>query len=291
MEAILSEADAARAARTRAEGLARAADLLSDRTFAVLTGAGLSTDSGIPDYRGDGKAPRISPMTIQQFMSDEATRRRYWAGAALGAARFSGAEPNAGHLALAELEHHGAAAGVATQNVDGLHLRAGSRNVVELHGSMRTASCTRCGHEISRAALLADILASSPGIAELAADASSRPDGDAEASGAEIDELPSCPVCGGILQPDVVMFGDVVRPSVAERARQLVDEADALLVAGTSLVVNTGRRLVHRAAAAKKPVVLFNRGDAAIGHLASVYVEGGTSESLVDLAGRLTSDS
>lgn len=257
----------------------------------MLTGAGLSTDSGIPDYRGDGKAPRIAPMTIQQFMSDEATRRRYWAGAALGAARFSSAEPNAGHLAIAELERHGAATGVATQNVDGLHLRAGSRTVVELHGTMRTASCTTCGHEVSRASLLAEILDAAPEIAQLAARASSRPDGDAEASGDEIVALPACPVCGGILQPDVVMFGDLVRPAVAERARRLVDEADALLVAGTSLVVNTGRRLVHRAVAAKKPVVLFNRGDAAIEHLVSVYVEGGTSESLSDLAARLTSDS
>lgn len=269
---------------TQLDELAR---LLSDGRAAVLTGAGMSTDSGIPDYRGDGSRPRREPMTVQRFLGDEAARRRYWAGSALGWVRMDRAQPNAGHEALAALEHAGVAAGIATQNVDSLHARAGSRRVVELHGHLRTVSCVRCGHVESRASLAARLRAANPWLPADPESVPLNPDGDAEIDNVDALVIPVCTVCGGTLKPDVVFFGELVRPENREAAEALVDEADSLLVAGSSLVVNTGLRLVHRARRQGKPVSIINRGATAADELATVRVEGGTTEALAGLAERL----
>ncbi|KAB1650572.1 NAD-dependent deacetylase [Pseudoclavibacter endophyticus] len=279
-----------RAARTP-ESVARAVDalerLIDGRRVAVLTGAGLSTDSGIPDYRGDGSKPRRTPMTAQRFVSDEADRKRYWAGSALGWKRMRDVQPNAGHVALARLEAAGVVAGVATQNVDSLHQRAGTKRLIELHGHLRTVSCLRCGTPETRESLDARLRQLNPWLPADLDEVPLNPDGDAEV--ARVDEMvvPACLVCGGMLKPDVVFFGEFVRPENREAAEALVDDADVLLSVGSSLVVNTGRRLIHRARRADKPVAIINRGPTAADHEAELRVEGGTSEVLAALAARL----
>lgn len=257
---------------------------------AVLTGAGMSTDSGIPDYRGQGSPPR-TPMNIAQFMGDVQYRRRFWAGASVGRRGFDGVEPNEGHRALARLERAGLIDGVITQNVDGLHARGGSRTVVELHGGGGTIRCTNCGSRFTRAAVLARFDALNPGFAERNAHAEIAPDGDAAVGGAELAAVvvPECPVCGGGLRPDVVYFGETVPLAVFEAATALVASASALLVAGSSLAVNTGMRLVHRAEQRGIPLGVVNRGPTAIDTRPSlaVRIEGGTSETLAALAAAL----
>lgn len=263
------------------------ARLLRGRRVAVLTGAGMSTDSGIPDYRGDGSRPRRQPMTVQRFVESEAARRRYWAGSALGWARIDRAEPNAGHLALAALERVGAVVGVATQNVDSLHARAGTNRVVELHGSLRTVSCLACGSTEARESLDARLHAANPWLPTDPDSVPLNPDGDADIEHVDDVVVPSCTACGGVLKPDVVFFGEFVRPDDRAAAEAMVDEADVLLSAGTSLVVNTGRRLVHRARRDGKPVAIVNRGETAADAQADLRVEGGTSDVLSALASRM----
>lgn len=254
---------------------------------AILTGAGISTDSGIPDYRGAGSPPR-TPMSITQFMTDAQYRQRFWAGARVGSSRFTNVAPNAGHIALAHLETAGRTNGVITQNVDGLHRRAGSRTVVELHGSGGTIRCTNCDLRTTRNEVLGWFDALNPGYAERHAGAEIAPDGDA--SVAEVDsgelntvEIPPCPACGGILRPSVVYFGETVPPVVFAAAEVLLNEASALILVGTSLAVNTGVRLVHRAELRGIPVAVINRGPTAVDARASVRVEGGTTEVLTEL--------
>lgn len=266
------------------DGIEDLARLLRGRPIVALTGAGLSTDSGIPDYRGDGTRPRRNPMTIERFLGSEADRRRYWAGSAIGWRRFEAAAPNAGHRALAGLEHAGALAGIATQNVDSLHFRAGSHRVVELHGHLRTATCRNCRTSEPRDRLAARILAENPGFDLEPDDAEQRPDGDAEVGPLDGFRIPVCEVCGGMLKPDVVFFGEFARPESTRAAEALVDEAGALLVAGSSLVVNTGIRLVHRARRRGVPVAVVNRGPTGVDGLADVRLDGGTSEALAALA-------
>ncbi|UOQ58961.1 NAD-dependent deacetylase [Leucobacter rhizosphaerae] len=261
------------------------APLFEDAPVAVLTGAGISTDSGIPDYRGAGSPPR-TPMRIDQFMEDPQYRRRFWAGARVGSARMGGVQPNAGHLAIAHLEAAGRIDGVITQNVDGLHRRAGSRTVVELHGSGAVVRCTVCGHRTSRDEVLASFDALNPGFAEAHAGAEIAPDGDAVVGGVGDVLVPPCPVCGGILRPDVVYFGEVVPPPVFAAAESLLNGAGALLLAGTSLAVNTGVRLVHRAERRGIPIAIINRGPTAVDARATVRIEGGTTEVLHALASR-----
>lgn len=263
------------------------ADLLRGRRTAVLTGAGISTDSGIPDYRGDGSRPRRDPMTVERFLGSERDRRRYWAGSAIGWARFDAAAPNPGHLALAELERLGAVLGVATQNVDSLHFRAGSYRVVEVHGHLRTASCRNCRTAEPRDRLAARIRELNPWFDPDPAKHEIRPDGDAEVGDLERFVVPECLVCGGLLKPDVVFFGEFAKTEATRAAEQLVDEADALLVAGTSLVVNTGVRMVHRARRRGIPVAIVNRGETGVDALADLVLDAGTSETLAALAERL----
>ncbi|MDI2098161.1 Sir2 family NAD-dependent protein deacetylase [Ruicaihuangia caeni] len=263
-----------------------AADLLAGHLVAVLTGAGLSTDSGIPDYRGEG-APKRAPMTWQTFSGSENAQRRYWAGGHLGWRRFAAAQPNGGHRALAELEHEGVTNGVITQNVDGLHVRAGSKRVVALHGSGDRVRCLAHGHELPRAEIEAQIGRSNPWLDAMSTDAALNPDGDAEVAAYDRLVLPRCPVCGAAIRPDVVFFGELVPAERFAKAAAMVEEASALLVAGSSLVVNSGIRIVERARREHKPIVIINRGITRADGRSVLKLDAGTSELLSAIRDRL----
>lgn len=262
-----------------------AVDVLRGRTVAVLTGAGVSTDSGIPDYRGEG-APVRTPMTFQQFLGDLDYRKRYWAGSHLGWKRFDSAAPNDGHRALAGMEAAGIVDGVITQNVDGLHLRAGSRHVVDLHGTMDRVRCLTCGQFYARASIADRIAADNPWL-DAGENVTLSPDGDVQVEDVSAVVIPDCSVCGGLLKPDVVFFGEFVPKEKFEEARALVHRADALLIAGSSLVVNSGIRLLDQATKRRMPVVIINRGLTKGDPRATVKIESGTSETLVELLERL----
>lgn len=268
-------------------GLDTAIELLSGRSLAVLTGAGVSTDSGIPDYRGEG-APVRRPMTFGQFLSDPGFRKRYWAGSHLGWRRFDGAEPNAGHLALARMERDGISNGVMTQNVDGLHLRAGSERVVDLHGTMDRVRCLSCGQSFSRTDIAERIAAENPWLDEPSS-VELGPDGDVVFTQLDDFVTPACTVCGGILKPDIVFFGEFIPTEKFHEARALVQAADALLIAGSSLVVNSGIRLLDQAAKKRIPIVIVNRGETKGDARANVKLDAGTSEVLTAMAERLRS--
>jgi NAD-dependent SIR2 family protein deacetylase len=270
---------------TLTPALDAAARLLEGRRIAVLTGAGVSTDSGIPDYRGEG-APRRSPMQFASFLADERARKRYWAGSHLGWEHFSSVTPNAGHHAIADLEARGIVTGVVTQNVDGLHARAGSRRVVELHGAMRRVHCLVCGQTFARADIADRMTRENPWLAQPDA-VQTGPDGDVEIDSVERMVLPACTVCGGTLKPDVVFFGEFVPPPVFAAARAIVTGAEALLIAGSSLVVNSGIRLLDQATKRRIPVVIVNRGETRGDRHASLKIDAGTSEVLSSLAARL----
>jgi NAD-dependent SIR2 family protein deacetylase len=237
------------------------ATLVSAGGVVVLSGAGLSTESGIPDYRGPTGALRRSlPMTYQTFARDPLARRRYWARSQLGWRHVARALPNAGHRAVASLEALGVLSGIVTQNVDGLHQAGGARSVVELHGSLDRVVCLDCRERSSRAELDARLRA-----ANSAWDArvtSVNPDGDvtvddADAAGFVVVD---CRACGGILKPDVVFFGENVPPAKVAHCYELVERSRALLVLGSSLAVMSGLRFVRRAAALGKPVAVVNQG-------------------------------
>lgn len=263
----------------------RALEVLAGRRIAVLTGAGVSTDSGVPDYRGDG-APRRTPMTLQDFTGDESKRRRYWVGSHLGWKAFSGTHPNRGHHALAALESAGAVTGIVTQNVDGLHLRAGSRKVVELHGDMRGVTCLACGSRFRREEIAWRLERDNPALARPDGVALG-PDGDVMPESWENVTVPDCTVCHGILKPDVVFFGELVPSARTRAAEEVVDHAEALLVVGSSLVVNSGLRLVLRAHRRGSPIVIVNRGATKGDRRADVKIDAGTSETLAALASAL----
>lgn len=275
---------AARAAALSDEArtaLEAATTVLKGARIAVLTGAGVSTDSGIPDYRGAG-APVRTPMTYSQFLADDTYRRRYWAGSHLGWRRFSEARPNDGHRTLAELEAEGVVAGIITQNVDGLHVRAGSRRVVDLHGSMYRVTCLHCGQFFARESIAERIEALNPWLDPEGPHAIN-PDGDAEVDDVSRFAIPECSVCGGTLKPDVVFFGEFVPPVKFEEARGIVARADALLILGSSLVVNSGIRLVGLAQKRRIPTVIVNRGATKADSRAAVKIEAGTTETLAAL--------
>jgi len=264
-----------------AERLEAAVELLRGRSIAVLTGAGVSTDSGIPDYRGEG-APVRTPMTFQQFLADLEYRKRYWAGSQLGWARFDGARPNEGHRALVELEAAGAVNGIITQNVDGLHLRAGSQRVVDLHGTMDRVRCLQCGQLYARTDISDAIATANPWLSEPDATALG-PDGDVEITSVADFVLPECTVCGGMLKPDIVFFGEYIPREKFQEASALVQSADALIIAGSSLVVNSGIRLLDQATRKKLPVIIINRGVTKGDPRASVKIDAGTSETFTSL--------
>ncbi len=266
--------------------------LLADRHIAVLTGAGMSTDSGIPDYRGPDSPPS-NPMTIRQFTSDPVFRQRYWARNHVGWRHMDDALPNAGHRALAALEEASVVTGVITQNVDLLHTKAGSRNVVNLHGTYAHVVCLGCGHTLSRAALAEQLEVLNPGFIERAEAVGAlavAPDADASISPAA-DAMSfrylDCPRCGGMLKPDIVYFGESVPKETVAEAYSLVDQAGALLVAGSSLTVFSGYRFVRHAAARGMPIAIVNRGSTRGDDLATVKVDGGCSELLALLATEL----
>jgi NAD-dependent SIR2 family protein deacetylase len=261
--------------------------LMRDARVAVLTGAGVSTDSGIPDYRGEG-APVRTPMTFQTFLASEAARKRYWAGSHLGWRSFGSASPNAGHLALAELETGGTVTGIVTQNVDGLHRRAGSRHVVELHGGMDRVLCLRCGQHYARQAIAERLAELNPSI-DLDTAIRTAPDGDVEVDDVDAMQIPDCTVCGGILKPDVVFFGEFVPTETFQAAAALVQGADTLLVAGSSLVVNSGVRLLEIARRRRTPIIVVNRGITKGDGRAAVKIDAGTSETLTAMAAALRS--
>ncbi|MFD3444757.1 Sir2 family NAD-dependent protein deacetylase [Microbacteriaceae bacterium 4G12] len=251
-------------------------------TTAVLTGAGISTDSGIPDYRGQG-APKRTPMTFQQFRGDSAFRRRYWAGSHVGWRMFDAAEPNDGHRMLARLEEDGHVNGIVTQNVDGLHLKAGSRRVVDLHGSMHRVVCLVCGQTFARSSIAERIATDNPWL-EQPESVVMNPDGDAEIARADEFVVPDCTVCSGMLKPDIVYFGELIPTEKFEEAAGIVHTADALLIAGSSLVVNSGIRLLEQALRRRLPVVIINRGVTKGDPRATVKIDGGASETLARIA-------
>lgn len=265
--------------------MATAVEVLRGRRLAVLTGAGVSTDSGIPDYRGEG-APVRTPMTFQQFLSSAEYRKRYWAGSHLGWRTFVAAAPNRGHRAIAELERSGIAGGVITQNVDGLHLQAGSQRVVDLHGALDRVRCLTCGQFYARDAVAERLAAANPWL-EMPEAIELGPDGDVQIADVAAFVTPDCSVCGGILKPDVVFFGEFVPREKFDEASALMHRADGLLVAGSSLVVNSGIRLLEQAHRRRIPVVIVNRGPTKGDARAAVKIDAGTSETLAALSERL----
>jgi NAD-dependent deacetylase sirtuin 4 len=235
--------------------------VLGGRRVVALTGAGCSTESGIPDYRGLGHSPSRTPIQHDAFLRRAEVRRRYWARATVGWARFRGARPNPAHDALAAMEADGALAGVITQNVDRLHAAAGSRRVVELHGALEDVRCLGCGAMEARAGVHQRLLTENPGWLERVG-GDVRPDGDAELPDEQVEDLRvvACRACGGVLKPDVVFFGGSVPEPTLQAAWALFDQAEALLVVGSSLTVWSGYRFVRRAREVGVPVAIVNLG-------------------------------
>ncbi|HEX2094819.1 MAG TPA: NAD-dependent protein deacetylase [Longimicrobiaceae bacterium] len=258
-------------------------DLLRGRPAVVLAGAGCSTESGIPDYRGpEGSLRTRTPVQYQEFVRSEAARVRYWARSTVGWPRFSAARPNAAHHALAELEAAGAVRGIITQNVDGLHHAAGSRRVVELHGTLGWVRCLECGEATRREEFQDRLLGLNAEWAERLArgtpdgEVEQAPDGDAElpARALESFRVPGCGRCGGTVKPDVVFFGENVPRERVDEAWRLFEEAGVLLVAGSSLTVYSGRRFVYRAREDGVPIAVVNLGPTRADEVAAVKVEG-----------------
>ncbi len=267
--------------------LRRAVELLAGRRLAILTGAGLSTDSGIPDYRGPEAPPR-NPMTYQEFVGDADLRRRYWARNHVGWHHLRQAAPNAGHAAVARLERRGLTTGLITQNVDRLHTDAGSALAVDLHGRFDRVLCLQCGTRYSRqtiSKLLEDL---NPGFLERTRlDGDIAPDADADVADTDDFVVADCPVCGGMLKPDFVYFGENVPRDRVAAAFAMLNAADALLVAGSSLTVMSGLRFVKHAHKTGKPVVIINRGWTRGDDLADLKIEAGVATALEFLASEL----
>ncbi|MGW4806625.1 NAD-dependent protein deacetylase [Kitasatospora sp. NPDC004272] len=270
------------------DGLPEVGRLLAGGGVVVLSGAGLSTESGIPDYRGpDGVRRNRAPMTYQEFVAGEAARRRYWARSHAGRSVISRARPNAGHLAVARLRDAGRISAVITQNVDGLHRAAGTADAVELHGGLDRVICLDCAAVTPRSALDERLAALNPSFR----DAGSRinPDGDVELPDALVASfvVASCTACGGVLKPDVVFFGENVPKDRVEQCYRLVDEGRALLVLGSSLAVLSGLRFVRHAAKTGKPVAIVTRGTTRADDLAAVRLDRPLGETLTALAADL----
>lgn len=260
-------------------------DLLRGRSVAVLTGAGISTESGIPDYRGPETRRRArNPIQYRAFLGDDEARVRYWARSAIGWRRFAATQPNAGHHALAQLEAAGVVCGVITQNVDRLHQAAGSRRVIELHGALAEVRCLDCQAVERRDGLQQRLDALNPGWSERAAEPA--PDGDAEVAAGHTRafRVPACRRCYGVLKPNVVFFGENVPRERVEAAYRVLGDAAVLLVVGSSLAVYSGYRFVLKAAEAGCPVAMVNLGPTRGDAQACVRVEGRSGEVLPRLA-------
>ena len=263
-------------------------ETLRDLRVAVLTGAGCSTESGIPDYRGPKTRQKTrNPIQYREFMGQPETRRRYWARSAIGWPRFCQARPNPGHEAIAEMERAGVVRGVITQNVDRLHHEAGSDRVIELHGALAEVRCMECERIECRHAVQSRIEALNPGWTEQHVEAA--PDGDAELPDGAPDgfEVPVCEGCSGMLKPNVVFFGESVPDPIVDTAWRLMDEADALLVVGSSLAVYSGYRFVREAVKQRMPIAILNLGSTRADDDAWVHVEAKAGEALPELAREL----
>jgi NAD-dependent SIR2 family protein deacetylase len=240
----------------------------------VLTGAGCSTNSGIPDYRdADGNWKRQQPVTYQAFMGEEATRQRYWARSLIGWRRFGRAQPNAAHFALAKLEAAGRSELILTQNVDRLHQAAGSEAVIDLHGRLDLVRCMGCEHKITREQFQDELGQLNAGWLDL--DAADAPDGDADLESQDFSSftVPACRHCQGVLKPDVVFFGESVPRAFVETAAGHLQQADAMLIVGSSLMVYSGFRFVQMAARAGIPIAAVNLGRTRADEMLSLKVE------------------
>lgn len=267
-----------------------AVGILRGRPAAVLTGAGVSTDSGIPDYRGVG-APKQHPMSFSDFLQSHRHRQRYWLGSHMGWSRFAAAEPNRGHEAIASAEEASLFSGVVTQNVDALHHKAGSLRVIDLHGRLDKVRCIHCGQSFSRQSIAHTIDLLNPWLEKRDISGHIKPDGDVDVAVTSEFVVPSCDMCDGVLKPEVIFFGEFVPTGVFDQAASLIARSEALIIAGSSLVVNTGMRLVNLAHRKKIPIVIINRGPTKADRLATVRIEAGTSETLDALVGGLQSGS
>lgn len=254
----------------------------------VLTGAGVSTESGIPDYRDvDGEWKHRRPTTFHRFVASDAVRRRYWAGSLVGWRRIAAARPNAAHHALAALERRGTVHWLLTQNVDGLHRRAGSERTTELHGRLDRVVCLGCRARYPRERFQAALEAANPGWIESEGGATARPDGDAIVAEDALDGfvVPGCPSCGGLLKPDVVFFGEAVPRTRVDEAMARLAESDRLLVAGSSLMVWSGYRFVRRAGELGVPVAAVNLGRTRADAELALKVVAPAGEALAAVAG------
>ncbi|AKF05942.1 NAD-dependent protein deacetylase of SIR2 family [Sandaracinus amylolyticus] len=264
--------------------------LLAGRRVVALTGAGCSTESGIPDYRGEGTRKRArNPMQYRAFLHDARARARYWARSLHGWPRIAGARPNDAHRALASMEREGALVGLITQNVDRLHHAAGSARVIELHGALAEVRCLACGTTAPRADVQARLLDANPGFVERPVELN--PDGDAELEDDALDgfRVVACEACGGVLKPDVVFFGDSVPRPRVDAAHAMVRDADAMLVVGSSLAVYSGLRFVRAAAERAIPIAILNVGETRGDALATLRVDARAGAMLPLLAQRLSS--
>ncbi|GAA2068299.1 Sir2 family NAD-dependent protein deacetylase [Williamsia deligens] len=266
--------------------------LLSGRRTVVLSGAGISTDSGIPDYRSPDAAPR-TPMTIDAFLASPDFRRHYWARNHLGWRHMDAATPNAGHRAVTALQHRGLVSGVITQNVDMLHTKAGSRPVIELHGCYGRVCCLRCGWQISRhrlAAVLDPLNAAFTSRIRAGGAIDVAPDADVAVDDTGDFQMIDCPECGGALKPAIVYFGESVPRPVVDEAFAMVDDADALLVLGSSLTVMSGLRFVRHARRRGMPVVIVNRGVTRGDDCATLKIDHRCAEVLTGLVARIDAE-
>jgi NAD-dependent SIR2 family protein deacetylase len=274
------------------ERVARLAEWVADRGVVVLSGAGLSTESGIPDYRGPSGAARSgTPMTYQTFTRDPVARRRYWARSHVGWRTIGDARPNAGHRSVARLQQLTVVDGIITQNVDGLHQAGGAHGVVELHGNLARINCLDCGSLSPREQHSARLTAANPDFAATASRIN--PDGDVDLADSDLDgfTVVDCADCGGMLKPDVVYFGETVPPDRVSRSFELVSGARTLLVLGSSLTVMSGRRFVLRAAKEGIRVAIVNQGVTRGEPYAGVVVDAPLGVVLPDLVRRIETDS
>jgi len=291
VDAVLNGLAASPQPQRTAQGLSRLQHLIErSKRLVVLTGAGCSTSSGIPVYRDEQRRWKgAQPMLYEEFVADPVARQRYWARSLAGFERIASARPNAAHFALAELEARGRIELLITQNVDGLHGRAGSKNVLELHGGLQDVVCLGCRARSARGALQARLKALNPDWAGLTGPL--RPDGDAELEVRAYHEfaVPDCSICGGVLKPDVVFFGEAVPKPRAARALNGVREADAVLVVGSSLTVLSGFRLAREASRLGIPVAAINRGSTRADPFLDPKIDSGCEHALEALATALAS--
>jgi NAD-dependent SIR2 family protein deacetylase len=262
-------------------GLDYARQQLAGKSILVLTGAGVSTESGIPDYRGEGKTER-HPMTFDVFMGSVDARKRYWARSYVGWSVISNAKPNGSHFALAQAESLGRIAHIVTQNVDSLHQQAGSKKVTDLHGRLDQVICMSCQLVLPRLQMDHLIEELNIGIRK-DLNVEFTPDGDAEVEASSNFQIPDCPSCSGVLKPDVVFFGESVpSPRVLATMAEL-ERLDALVVAGSSLTVNSGMRFARAASKQGKPIVIVNIGPTRADDIAVAKIEAPTSLALEEL--------